>query len=284
MLEQQLRDHVPLAMHPIEQAPLRVLESANMPAVLIEMGYLSNPEQEKLLAGDVSKRVRAGVYGRGRRVSATRCTDGGVALMSTRVLARSPSPSAGLALFAGAVRRPAALVRPQAENRRRRGTPPLLPRRPLRRRRARKIKARLFYVADDGTRLTGVERDVPYGEGPLEQAREIVAAQIAPVADAAGVGDSAGHHAARAVRHRDRRGLTSTSAAKSSPRIPAGRSNELLTIYTIVNALTDEPAGGDVGAAAGRRQGSRHAGRPRRPAAPAAKNLTSAGARKVTLS
>jgi N-acetylmuramoyl-L-alanine amidase len=28
-----------------------VLESANMPAVLIEMGYLTNPEQEKQLAG-----------------------------------------------------------------------------------------------------------------------------------------------------------------------------------------------------------------------------------------
>ena len=53
LLEQQFRDHVPLAMHPTEQAPLRVLESANMPAVLIELGYLSNPEQEKVLAGDV---------------------------------------------------------------------------------------------------------------------------------------------------------------------------------------------------------------------------------------
>jgi N-acetylmuramoyl-L-alanine amidase len=53
LLEQQIHDHVSLAMHPTEQAPLRVLESANMPAVLIELGYLSNPEQEKVLAGDV---------------------------------------------------------------------------------------------------------------------------------------------------------------------------------------------------------------------------------------
>jgi N-acetylmuramoyl-L-alanine amidase len=29
-----------------------VLESANMPAVLIELGYVSNPEQEKLLNGE----------------------------------------------------------------------------------------------------------------------------------------------------------------------------------------------------------------------------------------
>ena len=34
---------------PIERAPFRVLESANMPAILIEVGYLTNPEQEKLL-------------------------------------------------------------------------------------------------------------------------------------------------------------------------------------------------------------------------------------------
>jgi N-acetylmuramoyl-L-alanine amidase len=52
LLEQQLQDRVPLVARPVDRAPLRVLESANMPAVLIEMGYLSNADQEKLLAGD----------------------------------------------------------------------------------------------------------------------------------------------------------------------------------------------------------------------------------------
>src|SRR5204862_121238 len=42
---------------------MRVLESANMPAVLIEMGYLTNPEQEKLLVSDAFQNgVVAGVY------------------------------------------------------------------------------------------------------------------------------------------------------------------------------------------------------------------------------
>ena len=50
MLEQQLRNRVPLSAHAIDRAPLRVLESANMPAVLIELGFLSNAEQEKQLA------------------------------------------------------------------------------------------------------------------------------------------------------------------------------------------------------------------------------------------
>jgi N-acetylmuramoyl-L-alanine amidase len=52
MLEQQLHDRVPLAPHPVDRAPLRVLKSANMPAVLIEMGYLTNPDQERLLTSD----------------------------------------------------------------------------------------------------------------------------------------------------------------------------------------------------------------------------------------
>jgi N-acetylmuramoyl-L-alanine amidase len=52
MLQQQMRDRVPLAARSVERASLRVLESANMPAVLVELGYLSNSEQEKLLASD----------------------------------------------------------------------------------------------------------------------------------------------------------------------------------------------------------------------------------------
>lgn len=43
--------HAPLAQRPIEHAPIRLLEAANMPAVLIEMGFLTNAEQEQALAG-----------------------------------------------------------------------------------------------------------------------------------------------------------------------------------------------------------------------------------------
>jgi N-acetylmuramoyl-L-alanine amidase len=52
LLEQQFHDRVPMASRPIDRAPLRVLASANMPAVLIELGYLTNPEQAKLLTSD----------------------------------------------------------------------------------------------------------------------------------------------------------------------------------------------------------------------------------------
>jgi N-acetylmuramoyl-L-alanine amidase len=52
ILEQLLHDRVPLTTPPVDRAPLRVLESANMPAVLLELGYLTNPDQEKLIASD----------------------------------------------------------------------------------------------------------------------------------------------------------------------------------------------------------------------------------------
>ena len=45
-------DLTPDASRSIDRAPLRVLESANMPAVLVELGYLSNADQAKVLWGD----------------------------------------------------------------------------------------------------------------------------------------------------------------------------------------------------------------------------------------
>jgi N-acetylmuramoyl-L-alanine amidase len=49
-VEASFRDRVPLSARALQQAPFRVLVGANMPAVLIEMGFLSNPEQEKQLS------------------------------------------------------------------------------------------------------------------------------------------------------------------------------------------------------------------------------------------
>jgi N-acetylmuramoyl-L-alanine amidase len=46
-----LNGKVPVSSRPVEHAPLRILESANMPAALVEMGYLTNADQEKALAG-----------------------------------------------------------------------------------------------------------------------------------------------------------------------------------------------------------------------------------------
>ena len=51
-VEAALRGRVPMSARPIQQAPLRVLVGANMPAVLVEIGFVTNPEQEKTLGGD----------------------------------------------------------------------------------------------------------------------------------------------------------------------------------------------------------------------------------------
>ncbi len=53
LLQQHLRGRIPLAARPTDRAPLRVLGSANMPAVLVEVGSLSNAEQEKLLTSEL---------------------------------------------------------------------------------------------------------------------------------------------------------------------------------------------------------------------------------------
>ena len=50
LVEQALRARVEMSPRAVQQAPFRVLVGANMPAVLVEIGYLSNPEQEQALA------------------------------------------------------------------------------------------------------------------------------------------------------------------------------------------------------------------------------------------
>ena len=45
-VEAALREQVPMSPRAIQQAPFRVLVGANMPAVLVEMAFLTNPQQE----------------------------------------------------------------------------------------------------------------------------------------------------------------------------------------------------------------------------------------------
>jgi spore germination protein GerM len=101
----------------------------------------------------------------------------------------------------------------------------------------RKIKARLYYVSADGTRLTAVERDVAYGEGSVEQAREIIAAQIAPAAEP-NVSAIPSGTSLRAL-FIDPKGNAYVDLTRPVSSAHAGGTlNELLTVYTIVDALT----------------------------------------------
>jgi spore germination protein GerM len=102
----------------------------------------------------------------------------------------------------------------------------------------RKIKARLFYVAQDGIHLTHVERDVPYGEGTLEQAREIVAAQVAPVNEPLLSAIPTGT-AVRALFLTEGGEAYVDFSREIVTAHTGGTADELLTVYTIVNVLTE---------------------------------------------
>ena len=101
----------------------------------------------------------------------------------------------------------------------------------------RTIKARLFYVADDGARLTSVERDVPFAEQTTAQARRIVDAQLtpvtAPLVSAVPVGTTL-----RALYLASDGSAYVDLSREVTLAHPGGSVNELLTIYTIVQALT----------------------------------------------
>ena len=102
---------------------------------------------------------------------------------------------------------------------------------------ARKIKARLFYVSMDGTKLTGVDREVAYGEGFSAQAQEIIAEQLtpppAPYVSAIPPGTKL-----RAI-YVSGKGEAFVDLSKDvAAAHTGGTADELLTIYTIVNALT----------------------------------------------
>ena len=101
----------------------------------------------------------------------------------------------------------------------------------------RKIKARLFYVGEDGTRLTSVERDVPFADQTVAQARRIIEAQIAPV-EAPLVSAIPAGTTLRAVFLTEQGAAFVDLSREVSTAHPGGSINELLTIYTIVQALT----------------------------------------------
>lgn len=52
VLQEELQRSIPMSTHPIRQAPVRLLAAANMPAALVEVAYLTNPQQETRLATD----------------------------------------------------------------------------------------------------------------------------------------------------------------------------------------------------------------------------------------
>jgi spore germination protein GerM len=101
----------------------------------------------------------------------------------------------------------------------------------------RRIKAHLFYIDADGTRLSSVERDVAFGEGTVEQARQIIEAQIGPVAEPLVSAVPPGTRL-RTLFVTDRGEAFVDFSRELLTGHSGGSTNELLTVYTVVDALT----------------------------------------------
>lgn len=102
---------------------------------------------------------------------------------------------------------------------------------------ARRIKATLYYVAADGLRLSGVERDVVYAEGTSEQARRIVEALLEPSPDGLSSAIPPGT-ALRGLFVGGRGDAYVDFTGNLRTNHPGGSASEILTVYAIVSALT----------------------------------------------
>jgi hypothetical protein len=99
------------------------------------------------------------------------------------------------------------------------------------------IIATLYYGTPDGQALAAVKREVPLGEGPREQGRQILQSQLeeapAPYLSLIPRGTTL-----RAFYITDRGDAFVDLSAEASTLHPGGSTYELLTIYAIVNAVT----------------------------------------------
>ena len=102
---------------------------------------------------------------------------------------------------------------------------------------ARKIRARLFYVDPDGEHLVAVEREAPFGDGNIEQAKRIIEVALAPPPEP---------YLSSIPTGTTLKNLFITDKGEAyvdlSPEVqknhPGGTTNEILTVYALVDTLT----------------------------------------------
>jgi hypothetical protein len=112
----------------------------------------------------------------------------------------------------------------------------------------RKITATLYYIAEDGMSLVGVQREVPFGEPVAEQARWIVETQLGPAPQPFAASVPAGTTLRGVyVTERDcgaaapsgcQRDAFVDLSAEARTGHTGGALDELFTIYAIVDAIT----------------------------------------------
>jgi hypothetical protein len=102
---------------------------------------------------------------------------------------------------------------------------------------SRTIRATIFFVVEEGISLDGVDREIPYAESPVEQARRLLETQLETT------NPPLGQPVPEGTRLRT---LFLTEKGEAyvdlSPEIadkhPGGSLEELFTVYAIVNVLT----------------------------------------------
>ena len=100
-----------------------------------------------------------------------------------------------------------------------------------------RIRASLYYVAEDGLHLTAVDADVPYGASPAEQARALVEAQLQPAPAPLAQPIAEGTKVRQIFVAED--GTAFVDLSKEAVTNHRGGSlDELFAVYAIVNAVT----------------------------------------------
>lgn len=101
----------------------------------------------------------------------------------------------------------------------------------------RRIRASLYYVAENGLHLTAVDADVPYGATPADQARALVDAQLgaapAPLAQAIAEGTKV-----RQIFVAEDGTAFVDLSREAVANHRGGSLDELFAVYAIVNAVT----------------------------------------------
>jgi spore germination protein GerM len=100
----------------------------------------------------------------------------------------------------------------------------------------RKIRARLFYVNEEGTGLIGVEQEVVYGEGVVEQAKRILEAQLGPPPSPLASPIPAGTKLRTVFFTKNDVYIDLSGEVQRNH--PGGTTSEILTVYALVSALT----------------------------------------------
>jgi len=101
----------------------------------------------------------------------------------------------------------------------------------------RKITVTLFFTAEDGLSLVPVQREIPLAEPVVEQARQVILAQIAPPPQPLAT-TIPNETKLRAIYLSDRGDLFVDFSPELTARHTGGSLDELFTVYAIVNAAT----------------------------------------------